>query len=587
MYQPRRPAPLPKVGQTGGVNQQGRHGGRGLRGRGMFASPAAASNPFGETVNVNPATGATTGNVQRTATRRPAAGGAMPATNPVAPPAAPGVTPTPPWVHAPTVRSEIPAPSVRSFSGPLSVGYRGARIDVPGVVGYDGPMAASYMSRRVNPHGMVGAQADVTGIRAGQRGMFHVEPNERLRSAGLPTLDRFASDANRLERTTFERGMNLVEPQMAEQRQAVEQRLSDQGIPVGSEAYEAEMNRLDRQQALQRENMALSAVSAGRQEHSRITDLARVLQGQRFSQDSQGNQIDYGQRMGSARLAADESARRFRELSQSQAQQHRLNQINREFTASERGRDFRERLASEGQYDASRMARDRFGAEQARYAHGSDVQQRQQAYLNALAGEDQYFRQGLAADQYAAQQTGARDRFERGQEEWNAGFNSQEAARRYSNALAGSQFQAGQHMNRAGFEAGQNQGLFNNELARAGFLSGENQRGINNWLANQGLLNQRLGIDRGHDASVRGSRWSGIAGIAGAALPWILSDERAKTDHGVIDMVPIHRFTYHDDDQVYEGPMAQDVERIMPHAVMEGSDGMKRINLADVLASGV
>ena len=596
MYQPQRHPSIPHTRQIGSVGQQGSHGGRGNRGSRMLGTQATpltpareGFQPFGETVNVNPVTGnSNQGNVSSQSPYGRPGNPAAPATTPFAPPAAPAPTAIPPWVHAPGVRPEISAPGEVGFSGPLSVGYRGARVAVPGGIGYDGPMAHSYMPNRITPHGMVDAQADVGRIAAGQRGMFHVEPNERMRSSGLPTLERFAADANRLEGTTFRRGLNLLEPQMDDDRARVEQRLADQGIPIGSEAYEAEMSRLDRQQALARENLALSSVGAGRQEHSRITDLARVLQGQRFGQDAQGNQMDFGQRHSSARLGADESGRRFSELLAGQRQQHGLNQVNREFTARERSRDFQENLASEAQYAAQRAQADRFAADQARYAHGSDVQQRQQAYVNALAGEDQYFRQGLAADQFGAQQAAARDQFGLGQRQWNAQFGSHEAQRRYNQAMGNAQFYAGQHMDRAAFDAAQRQAGFNNALAGASFRAGEDQRGIMNQFTHRGLLNQRYLADRQHNANVQGSRWSGIAGIAGSVLPWILSDETAKVDHGVIGALPLHAFTYKGDPagKVYSGVMAGEVAEAMPEAVADGPDGFRRVDLAAMIAGG-
>ena len=48
------------------------------------------------------------------------------------------------------------------------------------------------------------------------------------------------------------------------------QRLQNQGLPVGSEAYNQELNRFDRSRGDQLENLALSSVGAGRQEQGRL-----------------------------------------------------------------------------------------------------------------------------------------------------------------------------------------------------------------------------------------------------------------------------------------------------------------------------
>ena len=83
---------------------------------------------------------------------------------------------------------------------------------------------------------------------------------------------------------------------MEEQRSAMAQRLQNQGIPIGSEAYNKEhwtASSRSRGDAL--ENLALSSVGAGRQEQGRL-----------FGQDFASGQFDagearrqFGERLGS------------------------------------------------------------------------------------------------------------------------------------------------------------------------------------------------------------------------------------------------------------------------------------------------
>lgn len=62
-----------------------------------------------------------------------------------------------------------------------------------------------------------------------------------------------------------------------------------------------------------------------------------------------------------------------------------------------------------------------------------------------------------------------------------------------------------------------------------------------------------------------------------------LCDERAK-DHieqigELANGLPVYRWQYKGQDEWHVGPMAQDVERIMPGAVVEGPDGFKYVDL--------
>lgn len=67
-----------------------------------------------------------------------------------------------------------------------------------------------------------------------------------------------------------------------------------------------------------------------------------------------------------------------------------------------------------------------------------------------------------------------------------------------------------------------------------------------------------------------------------AGLPLLLSDARAKRDVEQVatldNGIHLYRFRYRSSDQVYVGVIAQDVARVAPQAVVEGSDGWLRVN---------
>lgn len=80
----------------------------------------------------------------------------------------------------------------------------------------------------------------------------------------------FSEDARRVEDSTFQRMKGLLDPVFADQTRRTETKLVNQGLPMGSEAYDGEMDRLGRSQNEQYSKAALDAVGAGRAEQSRL-----------------------------------------------------------------------------------------------------------------------------------------------------------------------------------------------------------------------------------------------------------------------------------------------------------------------------
>ena len=65
-----------------------------------------------------------------------------------------------------------------------------------------------------------------------------------------------------------------------------------------------------------------------------------------------------------------------------------------------------------------------------------------------------------------------------------------------------------------------------------------------------------------------------------------LSDSRLKTDIAQVGTtvygLPLYNFKYIGKAEVYEGVMAQDVLKVMPSAVLTGSDGFYRVKYKDL-----
>lgn len=99
-----------------------------------------------------------------------------------------------------------------------------------------------------------------------------------------PLITDLEGQGEQLEQATFERGRALLAPQFEEDRERLEQRLVDQGLPRGGEAFTKELDRLQNVQGEQLTRLSLDAVAAGRQEQSRIQGLAAGLRSQQFQE---------------------------------------------------------------------------------------------------------------------------------------------------------------------------------------------------------------------------------------------------------------------------------------------------------------
>ena len=80
----------------------------------------------------------------------------------------------------------------------------------------------------------------------------------RSLSGNLPTTDNEA-----VRQATFELGKKQLEPELKSQREALATQLANQGIPIGSEAYNSALNRLDRAQGEQLNQLSLQSLLTG------------------------------------------------------------------------------------------------------------------------------------------------------------------------------------------------------------------------------------------------------------------------------------------------------------------------------------
>lgn len=112
-----------------------------------------------------------------------------------------------------------------------------------------------------------------------------VRSAQQIEAGNLPELQTdFGTETKRLEDATFQAATQRLQPQFDRQRAQLEQRLADQGLPIGSDAYEQELNRLEESQNEQLSRLSLDAVAQGRAEQDRLARLSAALRGQALNE---------------------------------------------------------------------------------------------------------------------------------------------------------------------------------------------------------------------------------------------------------------------------------------------------------------
>lgn len=105
--------------------------------------------------------------------------------------------------------------------------------------------------------------------------------------SGVPNApwesDRSA-DISAVEKATYDRAYNQMQPEIDRQRSQLQTQLANQGISLNSDTYKREMDRFDRGIQNQLNDLSLGAVTAGRQEDSRLYNQGLAGRGQAFDE---------------------------------------------------------------------------------------------------------------------------------------------------------------------------------------------------------------------------------------------------------------------------------------------------------------
>lgn len=113
-----------------------------------------------------------------------------------------------------------------------------------------------------------------------------------------PGSGDFSADRDSYQQTMFERGMSLLRPEFENQTRATQQMLANRGLPITGEAYNGEMDRLNRSQNEQMSRIAADALAAGSQEQSRMYGLGTDARARAIAEQLQQGQVQQQARQG-------------------------------------------------------------------------------------------------------------------------------------------------------------------------------------------------------------------------------------------------------------------------------------------------
>lgn len=148
------------------------------------------------------------------------------------------------------------------------------KYNLAGMANAQSARLSSHLANDINLGGAPGAgdPSSITGIPKAATSFADVGSQQRtFGDAGDITRsygpeDNFSADRMRVEESLFAR----LNPQLARERSNIEQRLQDQGIRYGSQAYTSAMDDYNRQAT----DTRLGVTAAGGQEQQRMMDMA-------------------------------------------------------------------------------------------------------------------------------------------------------------------------------------------------------------------------------------------------------------------------------------------------------------------------
>lgn len=437
----------------------------------------------------------------------------------------------------------------------------------------------------INQAGLFGIdpQAVQNQLEGGLQGVT-VNQAQGINTGGLQDVrDDFALQGNELERATFERGRSLLEPQFGRAMRDAEVRLSERGLPLGSEAGSEILGGVQTNQNRALNELALASVAAGRGEQARLFGQDMALRGQQFGERATGTQLG-NQAIG--QNFSQDTGLRGQQFGEQQARASLFNQAGQQ--AFGQNTAARQQLVNERMNQAAlanQANQQRFAQQTGLRGQQFGERQAEAAFANQARG--QAFTQGAAGAEFA--NNAQAQRFAQ-QQQANA-LNNQLQAQRYQQAAGNAQLQ-----NTARQNALQEQ-IFNrniplNDLAalmgQSGgvqlpqFAASPNVAVQSGDLVGASLAANQQAIDVAKARQEASGGFMGglmeLGGALGSAA--IMSDIKSKTNIKRIGKYKGHNlYSYNYIDRVGDwiGVMAQEIEKVIPEAVQE-INGMKHVN---------
>ena len=327
-----------------------------------------------------------------------------------------------------------------------SAGVQGTQgnINQAGLFGIDPQAVQNQMQGNLQGANVQGVQGQLEGDLQG----VTVNQAQGINTGGLQDVrDDFSLQGNELERATFERGRSLLEPQFGRAMRDAEVRLSERGLPLGSEAGSEILGGVQSEQNRALNELALASVAAGRGEQARLFGQDMALRGQQFGERATGTQLG-NQAIG--QNFSQDTGLRGQQFGEQQARASLFNQAGQQ--------RFGQETALRGQQFGEDQARASLFNQAGQQAFGQNTAARQQLVnerMNQAALANQ------ANQQRFAQQTGLREQ-QFGERQAEAAFANQARGQAFQQGAAGAEFANNAQSQR--FAQQQQANALNNEL---------------------------------------------------------------------------------------------------------------------------
>ena len=132
--------------------------------------------------------------------------------------------------------------------------------------------------------------------------------------AALPGIDDFSADARRVQEASFQNAVGLLSPEFERQEDRLRQTLANQGLPIGSEAFEGEFDRFNEQQNRAISDAAFRSIGAGSAEQSRLFGLSTAARSQGLAELLQQETLARGARQQGVAERGQQRGLQFNEL---------------------------------------------------------------------------------------------------------------------------------------------------------------------------------------------------------------------------------------------------------------------------------